>query len=517
MKPAITPCAPTPPVQRARFVSTLFLRAAVALLAAGALGACAVGPDYQRPEVRLPTTLEGEPAGAALAPMPGASAPAAATPAASAASAAQALQADWWKRFGSPKLDHWVEQALARNPGIEAGQAALRAALEGVRAQTGAYYPQIGASYGFLRQQTESQLASPLANSNYIFNLHTAQLSLSYTPDVFGLNRRAVESLRAAADSQSYTLAATRITLAANVVVAAATEAALRAQLQAAQAQVQLQTQLVDALTRMRGAGAAGETDVLAQEATLDVLLANVTTLSKSLEVTRDMLKNLAGGYPADTLGDEFELSDFQIPADLPATLPSSLLENRPDVRVAEENLHIASAAIGMARANRLPQFTLGAVYGQSSTEWNSLFNSENAFWALSGGFMAPIFAGGALEARENQARSYYDQAAAQYRQTVLAAFQGVADALSALRNDRVAAKRLARAAEVARRMARIGEAQNQLGDVSAISVINLRAQALLADAALAQAQGQWLADIAALCQALGGGWSDRGPTLQKD
>ena len=424
------------------------------------------------------------------------------------ASAPIPLEPHWWKRFGSPKLDQWVEQALARNPGIEAGQAALRAALEGVRAQTGAYYPQIGVSYGFLRQQTQSQLASPLANNDYVFNLHTAQLSLSYTPDVFGLNRRAVETLQAAADSQAYALAATQITLAANVVVAAATEAALRAQLRAAEGQVQLQTQLLEALSRMRAAGAAGEADVLAQDMTLDNLLTYVTALRKALDVTRDMLKNLAGGYPADELGGEFELTDFRIPSDVPSTLPSALLENRPDVRVAEENLHIASASIGVARANRLPQLTLGAAYGQSSSDWNSLFNSENTFWALSGGLIAPIFAGGTLQARENQARAYYDQAAAQYRQTVLAAFEGVADALSTLKNDREAAQRLTRSAEAARRMAGIGEAQSRLGDLSRISVINLQAQALLADAAQAQAQGQWLADIAALCQALGGGWT---------
>ena len=153
------------------------------------LGACAVGPDYQRPVVALPKSVEGEQAGAPSA--------------GPAADQAVPLEADWWKRFGSPKLNRWVELALTRNPGIDSGQAALRAALEGVRAQTGAYYPQIGVSYGFLRQQTQSQLASPLSNNDYIFNLHTAQLSLSYTPDVFGLNRRAVESLQAAANSQA--------------------------------------------------------------------------------------------------------------------------------------------------------------------------------------------------------------------------------------------------------------------------------------------------------------------------
>lgn len=460
------------------------------------LGACAVGPDYQRPVVALPKSVEGEQAGAPSA--------------GPAADQAVPLEADWWKRFGSPKLNRWVELALTRNPGIDSGQAALRAALEGVRAQTGAYYPQIGVSYGFLRQQTQSQLASPLSNNDYIFNLHTAQLSLSYTPDVFGLNRRAVESLQAAANSQAYALAATRITLAANVVVAAATEAGLREQLRSAEMQVQIQQQLLDTLLRMRAAGAAGEADVLAQDMSLATAQSNLTVVRKALDVTRDMLKNLAGAYPSDVVGGEFELADFKVPEDIPSTLPSALLEYRPDVRVAEENLHIASASIGVARANRLPQFTLGAVYGQSSSDWDTLLNSENTFWALSGGFFAPIFAGGTLAARESQARAYYEQAAAQYRQTVLAAFQGVADALTTLRNDRQAVQRQTLVTEAARRMARIGEAQNRLGDISVYNLLNLQAQALLAESALAQAQGQMLADIAALCQSLGGGWTDQ-------
>ena len=450
------------------------------------LSACTVGPDYQRPMLPLPERFTEAPA-----------------------QAGAAVDARWWQLLGSDKLDQLVTRALAQNPGIEASQAALRAAQASVRAQEGAYYPQLSAGYNLQRQKVPAVLASPVSSSAYVYNLHTLNLDVAYTPDLFGLNRRTVESLQAQANSQAYALAATRITLAANVVVAAATEAGLRDQIRLTQDQLTLQRQLLDTLTRLKGRGAYAEADIAAQQLQVASLEATLPPLRKQLDQQRDALKNLLGAYPAEVLGSDFMLADFALPAELPLTLPSALLEQRPDIRVAEENLHAASAAIGVAAANRLPQITLGGtLIGQTAAQLADLFRSAANFWSLAGGNAAPVFDGGTLAAREQVARANYDQAAALYRQTVLAAFQSVADALYAVQHDAQAAQSQATALAAARRALAIAEAQWRLGDLSEIAVLPLRQSVMQAELALAQTRSTQLADVAALCLALGGGWT---------
>lgn len=460
------------------------------LAAAALLSACTVGPDYRRPELNLPAHFEEGHAVPTEAP--------------------NALHDRWWMQIGNPALDRLVERALAHNPGLEAAQAALVSARESVRAQEGAYLPQVGAAYGFQRAKVATELASPLSDSAMVYNLHTASLNVSYVPDLFGLNRRTVESLQAQADSQKYTLAATRITLVSNVIAAAAAEAGLREQIQAAEQQLRLQESMLEALRALRAKGANSEADVRAQELQVATLQAALPPLVKQLEQQRDALKNLLGAYPDEVLGESFTLSELHPGEPLPQTLPSALVDSRPDIRVAEENLHAASAAIGIAVANRLPQITLGgSVVGQSSTSLGQLFNSTNNFWNLAGGLAAPIYSGGTLSARERAARAAYDQAAALYRQTVLGAFQNVADALSAVRNDALATQKNQLAVEAAQRSLDIARAQLRLGDLSVLAVIPLEQSALQARLALAQSRANELADLAALGMALGGGWQD--------
>ncbi len=463
--------------------------AAVTLLTS----ACTVvGPDYQQPALSLPATFQEPAAAAAAATRP----------------AAADWPVRWWTQFQSPALNTLVERALAQNPGIEAGQAALRVAAEAVRAQEGLYQPQVSAGYTFARSKTGSALASPLSSADYVFNLHTLALNVSLTPDVFGLNHRTVESLQAQADSQRHLLEATRASLAANVVVAVVTEAGLREQLQVTEALLRSQQSLLDAQRRLRAAGALGEADVRAQELVVATTDATLPPLQKLLGQQRDLLKNLLGAYPDEVLGATFHLSDLSLPATLPQTLPSSLLERRADLRAAEESLHAASAAIGVARANRLPQVVLGtSVIGQAGTVFADLFRSAGTFWTLAGGIAGPVFDGGTLSARERAARAAYDQAAAMYRQAVLAAFQSVADALVATQTDQEALVRQQRAKEAAERSLAIAQKQKALGDLPAVALLPLEQASLQAQLTLAQIRANQFADVAALCLALGGGW----------
>ena len=462
------------------------------------LSACAVGPDFQRPTPELPASLAPAELGAAASGVP--------------ASTGQAVVPNWWTQLGSDKLNRLVEQALAHNPSLAGAQAALLSAQESVRAQQGQYWPQVSAGYAFARQKVAGTLASPLSSNAYVFNLHTVNLDVGFTPDLFGLNRRTVEGLQAQADAQRWALEATRITLVSSVVSGVVSEAALREQVSLTRTLIALAQRQFDITQRLHALGAASESDVRNAESSLASADAALPPVLKALDQQRDALKALLGVYPSQVLQSDFTLDELHLPP--PAlSLPSALLERRPDILIAQENLHAASAAIGVARANRLPQITLGATaYGQTGTVLHDLVNSAGNFWALSGGLTAPLFSGGSLSARERAAQANYEQAAQLYRQTVLGAFQNVADALSAVAHDDEGLQRQQRASDAASRLLAIAQAQQQAGDLSALSLLPLQQGQAQARLLLLQAKATQLSDLAALYLALGDGWQGAQP-----
>jgi len=469
--------------------------ACLSLCVGWGLSACTVGPDFKKPDLALPDRY--------LQTTPGGSARQVDKP-----TEAAYLPLDWYTLYQSPVLNRWVEQALTQNPSLDMAQAALRAAQASVQAQQGQFAPQVSAGYEFNRQKTPQVLASPLASNAYVANLHTTQVNVAYTFDVFGLNRRNLESAQAQAEGQAAALAATRQLLVSNVVTAAAQEAGLREQIALLEAQRQLQQKALDRTRQFQKMGQVSEADVQFQVQQVLSLEMQLPPLRKQRDQQLDLLKNLLGAYPADSLGQRFELKDLNLPANLPLTAPSVWLSHRPDVRQAEENLHAASAAIGVARANRLPQITLGAtLLGQSSQQWSSLFSSASQFWSLVGGIVAPVFDGGTLSAREKVARDNYDQAAAQYRQTVLAAFQNLADSLVAIQHDDALAKQQISALKSAEKSAQIAQRQYDAGDQSELSLMASQLLVLQAKQALAQTRVNQLSDVATLCFALGGSW----------
>ena len=281
------------------------------------------------------------------------------------------IERRWWSAFASPALDGLVQAAFRKNPGVAAAQAALRQAQENAAAQRGLYYPTLQAGYSPSRQMNAVGTISPtLASGDPLYTLHTAQLSIGYVPDVFGLNRRTVESLEAQSETQTFQLQAAYLTLAGNVVTAAVQEGALRAQIEATREIVAADAHSLQLLRRQAELGSASGLDVAAQETALAQAQQALPPLEKQLEQTRDLLAVLAGDFPARGGKEDFDLAALQLPQALPLSLPSALVEQRPDVRAAEAQMHAASALVGVAVANRLPQLSISAVYGGSSTEF---------------------------------------------------------------------------------------------------------------------------------------------------
>ncbi len=470
-----------------------------AVLLASLLAGCAVGPDFHPPAPALPAGYTAE-------PLTGIDRSQRLVPSAR-------LAADWWSLYRSPALDRLVERVLAANPDLQAAEAALRAAREATRAQQGAYLPTVGASISPSRQKVATPLSSPLQSGAGLFNLHTAQLTVGLVPDVFGANRRAVEGLAAQAEAQRWQAEGARLTLATNAVAAAVQSASLQAQIDATRRLVDAGEQQLALTRRQLELGAVPEAAVLAQQAALEQLRTTLPPLRRQLAQTRDQLAALAGGFPADAGPETFQLDGFTLPAELPLALPAQLVEQRPDVRSAQAQWQAANAQIGVATAAMLPQITLSADTGSVATRYADLFRAGTGFWTLGANLAQPLFEGGALLHRRRAAVASAEQAAAQYRSTVLSAFQNVADALEAIRNDADALAAAGRAEQASADSLAVTRRQQELGDISYLALLAAEQSYQQAVIALVQARAARLADTAALFQALGGGWWNRDPT----
>lgn len=461
-----------------------------------------MGPDFERPAAPTVTGYATQPLPHATvsAPVHGG--------AAQHLDSAGDIPAEWWKLFRSPALDRLVQQALANNPDLKGAQAALAAAHEGTLAGRGAAWPSVSAELSATRQQDPPGALAPVPSTNaYLYNLFTPQVSVSYVADVFGLNRRTMESIQAQEQAVRYQLAAARITLSSNVVVAAVQEASLRAQLDATDQLIAINQHMRDILQRQYDKGYAGRLDLAAQDTQLAQTRATRPDLVKQLEQQQHQLAVLAGRFPGQDTDTGFELAHLQLPRTLPVSLPSALVEQRPDVLQAEAALHAASAQIGVAAASRLPSITLTAAAGRTALTPGRVFGSGAGFWNIGADLVAPLIRGGALRHQERAARAAYRQAAEQYRSTVLTAFQNVADTLSALEQDAEGLKAAAAAADAARLTLDLSQRQWKDGYANYLTLLNAEQAWQQARIALVQAQANRYADTAALFQALGGGW----------
>jgi NodT family efflux transporter outer membrane factor (OMF) lipoprotein len=462
---------------------------------------CAVGPNFKRPEPPTVTNYTSQP----LTKTDGTTN----TVGGEAQQFIEGLEipAQWWALFHSKPLDELIKRSLTNNPDFKAAQAALLVAQENLRAQRGIYYPNVSGSFSGSRQG-QSKFVAPVPNANiFEYNLFTPQVSVSYSPDVFGLNRRTVEVSKAQEQSARFQMIATYLALTANVVVAAIEEASLRAQIETTRHLVNLSSNMIEIVQYQYSKGYASGVDLAAQEAQLAQMNAALPPLVKQLAQQQDLLAVLAGDFPGGQNQEVFDLSTFTLPEKLPVSLPSTLVQQRPDILQAEQNLHAASAQIGIATANRLPNITLTANAGSTALSIDKLFSSGSGFWAVGGALTQPIFDGGTLLHQERAAKAAYLLAAQQYRSTVLTACQNVADSLTALQQDAAVLETAATAAAAAKVSLDLAQQQSRIGYAAYLPALIAEQAYQQAEINLVQAQANRFADSAALFQALGGGW----------
>jgi len=476
----------------------------MAVAAAALLSGCAVGPDYRTPDApavglytETPQPEQTETAGVRGGE-------------AQRFEIGAKISAEWWTLFGSSELDELMRAALAGHPTLAAAQAALRQAEENLNAQYAVLYPSVDAGLGAKRQRISGASVGNPAIPGSVFNLYNASVNVSYAIDVAGGARRELEALRAGIDFQRFQLEATFLSLTGNIATTAFREASLRKQILATRDIAESQELQLRLVEKQFAVGAISRSDVLAQRAQLAQTRANLPPLEKALGQTRNQLAVLIGKFPGEASLPELDLSAFQLPQDLPLSLPSDLLRQRPDIRAAEAILHQTNARIGVAQALMFPQLTLSGSYGVASTTTSNLFDPGKVIWNIGANVLQPIFHAGQLQARKRGAEAAYDQAFAQYQQTVLGAFQNVADVLFALEFDAVALKAQADAEAAARESLDMTVKQLQFGSASQLALLNAQRQYEQARIGLVQAQAARYADTAALFQALGGGWWQR-------
>ena len=470
------------------------------------LAGCAVGPNFEKPAAPKVSGYTAQPLATtgATAGIPGGDA--------QRFDMGADLSGDWWTLFHSKQLNALIEQALANNHDLKAAQAALKVAHENTLAQRGSYFPGVSAGFTASREHDPGAALAPVPSNNaFLYNLYTPQLSISYTPDVFGLNRRTVESLRAQEQATRFQMLATYTTLTSNVVVAAIQLASTQAQIAATRQLLAADTKMLGILKYQTDKGYASGLDLAAQQSQLAQAKAALPPLIKQETQLQDQLAVLTGHFPSEMPQQHFDLADLQLPQDLPVSLPSTLVQQRPDVRQAQANLHAASAQVGVAIANRFPNFTLSANAGSTALAIADLFKAGTGFWNLAAGITAPIFEGGTLKHQERAAKAAYTQASEQYKGTVLTAFQNVADTLSALQQDADALDAAADAQRAAQTTLELAQQQARYGYTSDLALLTAEQNDQQARIALISAQAARYADTAALFQALGGGWWHRG------
>jgi NodT family efflux transporter outer membrane factor (OMF) lipoprotein len=447
------------------------------------------------------------------------------------------IPAEWWTLFRSRPLDELVKEALQNNASLQASEAAVRIAYYNAEAQKGGFYPQVLLTSNDSNNLQSNNRAlsqinpslfhqfyptpanvltgipspSPATNNpNANYGLFLKQFSVSFTPDVWGGNARAVESLVAQTEQQSWQLEAAHLALTTNVVVAAIQEASIRGQIEATKTIIAILRETLEILNRQYSFGSIAKADVIAQEAELAQFEQTLSPLEKQLEIQRNLITALAGRLSFEGPGEKFELKSFTLPSTVPVSIPSKLVTQRPDIKAAEANLHQASAAVGVAVANRLPNVTLSANVGASAFHMAQLFAPGTGLYSAAANLSQPIFDGMTLLNKQKAAEAALEQADAQYRDTVVHAFQNVADALRSLQSDAKAVMTARKSEDAAKRSLDIVRMQLKYGQVSQIAVLNAQRTYLLASLSRVQAEATRLSDTAALFMALGGGWWSR-------
>ncbi len=458
---------------------------------------CAVGPDFERPKA---PSIESYTTGTT---------PTATIPADGKAQRFEhgaKIVPDWWRLFNSPKLNAVVKEAIANNQSLQAAQASLRQSHENLRAGYGIFFPQLDASADASRQKfSPARFGSSAPNS--IFSVFTLSATVSYALDIFGGERRAVESLGAQVDFQYYTVLGTYIALSGNIVNAVIAQAAYWDQIKATEEIISFQRDQLKITEAQAQAGLIPYANLLSLQSQVAAFEATLPPLRQKLSQANHLLATLAGHAPAEWVPPEIDMADLMLPVELPVTLPSELVRKRPDILAAEAQLHSASAEIGVATAALVPSFTLNASYGSQSSSTSDLLKSNSSIWSLGTNISQPLFHGGTLWYKRKATLEGYQQSLAIYRQTVLSAFAQVADTLRALEHDAELTQAQSQALSASDEALRLILANYQAGTATYVQVLIANGQYQQAKIGYLQAQAQRFQDTVALFVSLGGGW----------
>ncbi|MES1941269.1 NodT family RND efflux system outer membrane lipoprotein [Salinisphaera sp. T5B8] len=461
------------------------------------LGGCVVGPDYERPDT---------PGDQAYTVAPD-TAPTASGEAQMFERAGE-VRADWYRVFGSDKLDRLIENALADSPTLAAARARLQSAQQAVVAGRAALLPQVDASAGVSRQRA-SGIELGIDDPSFIntFNLYQGRISARYDLDIFGKTRREIEQTQARLDFARFEALDAYVTLINNIVASAIAEAGVNAAIDTTKQIIDSQQRTLDIVDRQIEYGVAVDADAAQIQTRLARTRASLEPLRKQRAIAVNRLAVLTGSTPGTFADPHFHIDDLTLPATLPVSLPSALVRQRPDILAAEAMVHAASAQIGIAAANLLPDVSIGAYYSREGLSLGDLSDPVTALWQLGASASAPLFAGGRLRAQKRAAGDAYVAALADYRATVLAAFGDVADSLRSLESDARALEAQQTAADQARRNLDTVRARVDNGAATYIALYTAQVQYQDTLLDVVDARVTRYSDSAALFRALGGGW----------
>ena len=415
------------------------------------------------------------------------------------------VNADWWRLFKSTQLNIFVSKALANNLTLQSAQANLRQSQANLQAGYGVFFPQIDAGFTPVRQQfSPARFGNNSASS--IFNLYTFSTTVSYTLDVFGGERRNVESLEAQKDLQRYTEQGTYLTLTGNIINAVIAKAAYQAEVETTEQWLALMQKQIKLTETQVSAGTVSYQAVVSLRSQLALVAATLPALKQKLNQTEHLQANLVGLTPADWQSPTIKLADLTLPLNIPVSLPSELVHQRPDILAAEAQLHSDSAKIGAATAGLFPNISLSGSFGYNNQSLLDLFMSKGNIWSMAANFAQPLFHGGTLWFGRKAAIATHEKSLAIYQQTVVSAFTQVADALSALQHDAEMVAAQQQSLEAADDALRLVTANYQAGLVNTQQVLIIESQRLQAKLAYLSAIAQRYQDTVAFFVALGGG-----------
>ncbi len=475
------------------------------LLAAVLLSGCLMGPDFVKPAAPASQRISARPLPAATVatPIPGGESQRFVE--------GGVLPAQWWKSFGSPLLDGWVDEALAHSPTLAAARATLEQQQALLGADTGLLYPSVTANAGATRRKTSSAAFGGGNVRGSIFNLYQASVDVSYGLDLWGGTRRGLEGQNALVAARQYQTSAAYLTLVGNVVTSAVAVAAAQAQVQLAADINQGYQRTVQLKQKQYALGAIAKSELLTVQSQQAQFAPQIPQLQQQLVVARNRLAVLLGRLPSEFDSGAFDLTVLTLPQDIPVALPSELVRRRPDIAAAEAQLAVASANVGIASANQFPALNLTASIGTQASRPKDLF--DQSIWSLAANLTAPIFDGRNLRYRKKAAVSAYQVAQAEYRGTVLKAFNEVADALSAVDNDSQLLAAQQNAYALASQAEALTDARYRSGSAASFELSDAQLTTYAARQNLLRALASRYQDTAALFQALGGdGWNRSAP-----